>query len=138
MGADSEREQILHAMDRLLTGTPLRSSGNLTIVALAEEADVKRHLLTHRHKDLKDTFYARVALQSGMLPIEQALRAEISELKERLLSLKAENKVLSDNAVRFARVIRLLTSENDVLQKKGSNVVSMASRRVAKAEDASP
>ena len=33
-------------MDRLMTGQPLRTTGALTIVGLAHEADVKRHVLT--------------------------------------------------------------------------------------------
>lgn len=35
-----ERNAINAAVTRLLTGTPLRSNGALTIVALAQEADV--------------------------------------------------------------------------------------------------
>jgi hypothetical protein len=58
MPAD-ERREIEAAMDRLLSGIPLRSDGKLTIVSLAAEASVKRHLLTHRHTDLKDLFNAR-------------------------------------------------------------------------------
>jgi len=46
-----QRQQIRDAMDRLLSGKPVRSDGALTVVALAEEADLKRHLLTHRHPD---------------------------------------------------------------------------------------
>ena len=46
---DKERRLIRDAMDRLLTGTPIRSDGKLTVKSLAAEADVKRWLLTHRH-----------------------------------------------------------------------------------------
>ena len=35
-----ERERIRAAMDRILAGTPQRCNGALTIVALAQEADV--------------------------------------------------------------------------------------------------
>jgi hypothetical protein len=38
--APDERDRILAAMDRILGGTPQRSNGALTIVALATEADV--------------------------------------------------------------------------------------------------
>ncbi len=48
----AERKSIRAAIDRLLVGTPLRSDGALTVVSLAAEADVKRHVLTHRHTDL--------------------------------------------------------------------------------------
>jgi hypothetical protein len=38
--APDERDRIRAAMDRILTGTPERSNGALTVVALALEADV--------------------------------------------------------------------------------------------------
>ena len=61
-----ERSEIEAAMDRLLNGTPLRSDGKLTIVSLAAEAGVKRHVLTHKHTDLKDLFNARVKAQHSV------------------------------------------------------------------------
>jgi hypothetical protein len=55
-----ERAQIRAAMDRILAGAPERSSGALTIVALAIEASVPRNALTQRHTDLKYEFYQRI------------------------------------------------------------------------------
>ncbi len=46
MNHDAEREAITEAMRRLFAGTPLRSSGNLDILTLAEEAGLKRNKLT--------------------------------------------------------------------------------------------
>jgi hypothetical protein len=43
----NERAEIEAAMGRLLEGIPLRSDGKLTIVALATEAGLKRHVLAH-------------------------------------------------------------------------------------------
>jgi hypothetical protein len=77
MTTDRERGQIHAAMDRLLAGTPLRSDGALTVVSLAVEADVKRHVLTHRNTDLKDEFYARVRAQGRVPASEQELRDEL-------------------------------------------------------------
>ncbi len=68
MASASERDLIRAAADRLLAGTPLRSDGALTVVSLATEADVKRHVLTHRHTDLKDEFYARVRAKGRSPP----------------------------------------------------------------------
>jgi hypothetical protein len=84
MTNDSERGQIRAAMDRLLAGTPLRSDGALTVVSLAVEADVKRHLLTHRHTDLKDEFYARVRAQDRVPASEQELRDELKATQQKL------------------------------------------------------
>ncbi|MDA8358937.1 MAG: hypothetical protein M0Z95_22155 [Actinomycetota bacterium] len=53
MTDEEERQAILAAMERLFAGTPLRSSGSLDIVALAEEASLKRNKLTHKHTDLR-------------------------------------------------------------------------------------
>ncbi|RLK09505.1 hypothetical protein DER29_6009 [Micromonospora sp. M71_S20] len=46
----SERKQIEAAIERLLAGAPLRSNGDLTVIQLALEADVKRWKLTHREQ----------------------------------------------------------------------------------------
>ena len=61
MTADpGERERIRAAMDRILAGSPERSNGELTVVALAIEADVPPNALTQRHTDLKNEFYLRI------------------------------------------------------------------------------
>ncbi len=39
--SEPQRVAILAAADRLLTGTPDRSTGNLSVVQLAIEADIK-------------------------------------------------------------------------------------------------
>ena len=66
MDADQERREIRAAMDRLLAGQPLRTAGALTIVGPTQEANVKRHVLTHRHT--KDEFNARVRAQHHVPP----------------------------------------------------------------------
>lgn len=53
MTAMDERDRIRAAMDRILAGRPRHSSGALTVVALAQEAQVPRNALTQRHVDLK-------------------------------------------------------------------------------------
>lgn len=58
--AFDERDRIQAAMDRILSGTAEHSNGALTIVSLAEEAQVPRNALTQRHLDLKNEFYERV------------------------------------------------------------------------------
>jgi len=55
------RRAIRDAMARLIDGKSLHSDGKLTVKSLAEEARVKRWLLTHRHTDLQDEFRARIA-----------------------------------------------------------------------------
>ncbi|MFF2517634.1 hypothetical protein [Streptomyces sp. NPDC058086] len=48
--APDERDRIRAAMDRILTSTPERSNGALTIVALAIEADVPSAVTAKVHR----------------------------------------------------------------------------------------
>ncbi len=74
-------DKLRGTMDRFLDGNPIRSDGKLTVKSLAEEAAVKRWLLSHRHQDL--------------LKENQRLRAELREAKattamlERLIAVEA-------------------------------------------------
>ncbi|KUO15972.1 hypothetical protein [Streptomyces dysideae] len=80
--APDERDRIRAAMDRILRGTPERSNGALTIVALALEAGVPRNALTQRHTDLKNDFYYKVRARGRTPDSEQRLRKQIRRLKE--------------------------------------------------------
>jgi hypothetical protein len=115
MTTDRQRSQIHAAMDRLLAGTPLRSDGALTVVSLAVEADVKRHVLTHRHTDLKDEFYARVRAQGRVPASEQELRDELKTTQQKLAEAREENRQLKKSVEAFARIVNVLTAENDRL-----------------------
>ena len=112
MTTDRERDQIRAAMDRLLAGTPLRSDGALTVVSLAVEADVKRHVLTHRHTDLKDEFYARARAQGRVPASEQELRDELKATRQKLAEAREENRQLKASMEAFARIVNVLTAEN--------------------------
>jgi predicted RNase H-like nuclease (RuvC/YqgF family) len=120
MTTDHERGQIRAAMDRLLAGTPLRSDGALTVVSVAIEADVKRHLLTHRHTDLKDEFYARVRAQERVPASEQELRDELKATQQKLAEAREENRQLKASVEAFARIVNVLTVENDRLARRQS------------------
>ena len=95
MPAD-ERREIEAAMDRLLNGTPLRSDGKLTIMSLAAEAGVKRHVLTHKHTDLKDLFNARVRAQDSVPARETVLH-------EQNASYSASSTTCAPNATSTSR-----------------------------------
>lgn len=108
MPVTDERQVIRDAMTRLLAGDAIRSNGALTIVSLAEEAGVKRHLLTHRHTDLRDEFYDRVRSQGQVPHSEIALRAQIMKLEKSLDKAREEKK-------RLRAENRLLRRMNNVL-----------------------
>jgi len=89
-------------------------------VSLAVEADVKRHLLTHRHTDLKDEFYARVRAQDRVPASEQELRDELKATQQKLAEAREENRQLKASVEAFARIVNVLTVENErLVQQQG-------------------
>lgn len=106
------RRVIRGAMDRLIAGKPLHSDGKLTVKSLAEEARVKRWLLTHRHTDLQDEFRARIASTHKAPPILLALREERTDAQKRVKELTAEVTALTATIHQLERVIQVLALEN--------------------------
>ncbi len=89
-------------------------------MSLAVEADVKRHLLTHRHTDLKDEFYARVRAQDRVPASEQELRDELKATQQKLAEAREENRQLKASVEAFARIVNVLTVENErLVQQQG-------------------
>lgn len=113
-----ERDAINAAMQRLLAGKPLHSTGELTIVALAAEARVKRNKLTHKHTDLKDLFYAEVKARDRIPDNERKLREEIAALNARVEGLRHERDDYRTASEVYARAIHVLTIENEQLRKE--------------------
>ncbi|MET7620523.1 hypothetical protein [Streptomyces sp. NPDC005408] len=111
----AERVAIQTAADRLLAGTPQRSTGALTVLQLAAEAGVKRWVLTHKHPDLKDDFLARRTLANGIPPAFQHLQARASDLEERNRRLLETNRHLTERVETYAQVIAELLTERDRL-----------------------
>ena len=108
-----ERAAIQAAADRLLAGTPLRSTGKLTIVQLAAEANVKRWLLTHKHRDLAEQFQARVRAAGSDPPPIADLKAQISKLTEDNARLRADNAEHKAVTSYYAHIINELSAELD-------------------------
>ncbi|MGB6245828.1 hypothetical protein [Gordonia sp. (in: high G+C Gram-positive bacteria)] len=110
------RRVIRDAMDRLIAGDPLYSDGKLTIKALAEEARVKRWLLTHRHTDLQAEFRARVA-NTDTPPALVALRDERDDAQRRIEELTSDVTALQETIHQLERIIQVLALENDQLRE---------------------
>ncbi|WP_215542823.1 hypothetical protein [Amycolatopsis sp. CA-230715] len=68
-----QRIAILHAADRLLASSPQGSTGNLSTVQLAVEADVKYWVVAQKHPDLRDQHAARHA---SVTPFRTSHKAE--------------------------------------------------------------
>jgi len=111
-----ERDRIRAAMDRILAGTPEHSNGALTIVALAQEAQLPRNALTQRHLDLKSEFYDKVRARGQMPDSEKRLRQQIVKFKELRENDKAEIAQLQADREGLIRVVHQLTVENRQLR----------------------
>ncbi|MCX5203921.1 hypothetical protein OG897_21000 [Streptomyces sp. NBC_00237] len=125
--ADPVRDVILAAMDRLLAGTPLRSTGRLSVSQLAVEADVKRWQLTHQHLDLKELFQARVKAQGSTPAAFSKELSEHEELKRKYADLRQHCADLEERLRVYAAAINLLSLENGVLtgREEGARVIHM-------------
>lgn len=124
---DPVRDALLAAMDRLLAGTPLRSSGRLSVSQLAIEAEVKRWHLTHQHLDLKELFQARVKAQDGTPAIFSKKLSEHEELKKRYDDLRQHCAGLEERLRVYATALNLLSLENAALSGRevGAQVIPL-------------
>ncbi|MEU0412938.1 hypothetical protein ABZ307_34645 [Streptomyces griseorubiginosus] len=114
--APDERDRIRAAMDRILQGTAQHSNGALTIVALAQEAGVPRNVLTQRHPDLKNDFYAQVRVRGQTPDSEIRLRTQIVKPKELRANDASELSQLRADVDHLFRAVNQLTVENRQLR----------------------
>jgi septal ring factor EnvC (AmiA/AmiB activator) len=135
--APDERAQIRAAMDRILAGTPERSSGALTVVALALEAGVPRNALTQRHTDLKNEFYQRVKERGADNEDEVRLRATIARLRKTIDGKNRELAQLRADVPALVRAVSQLTLENQQLRdaRAGTSVIPFPGRMPTRPRD---
>jgi septal ring factor EnvC (AmiA/AmiB activator) len=123
-----QRVAILAAADRLLTGAPDRSTGNLSVVQLAIEADIKYWLVAQKHTDLRDHFQQLVA----------QTRQTASDTRDQFARLQREHQKLKDHCARledlvqaYAVVINELSLENGAIrdQAHGGQVTPLSAPR---------
>jgi hypothetical protein len=115
--SEPQRVAILAAADRLLTGTPDRSTGNLSVVQLAIEAGTKYWVVAQKHTDLRDHFQqlaAQTRQTASAVRVHShdtfaRLEREHQELKEHCASLE-------DLVQTYAVVINELSLENDEIR----------------------
>ncbi|QYF74757.1 hypothetical protein [Cryobacterium sp. PAMC25264] len=85
-------------------------------MTLAIEADVKRHVLTHRHTDLRDEFYARVKSQGFIPESERRLRQDLKTCQEALDKARSRIEQLADERAVLLRINNILGMENEELR----------------------
>ncbi|MGW4272688.1 hypothetical protein ACWEGQ_10040 [Streptomyces seoulensis] len=116
----AERDAIRAATERLLAGTPTRSTGALTVVQLAAEAGVKRWVLTHKHPDLRHEFETARESVNGIPAAFQNLQAKAHDLETTNRRLRQQNDDLTERNEIYAQVIHALTTELDELRRSQS------------------
>ncbi|MFJ1793110.1 hypothetical protein [Kitasatospora griseola] len=125
----AERERIHAAIDRLLTGTPTRSSGSLTAEALAVEADVHRMALYKRHSDLRELFNERIRSETMQMPeSEKRLRRENAKLQQSLKETRvaeAEARWIAERIILAAAVLTAEANrhESETTYQREGNVI---------------
>jgi hypothetical protein len=88
---EAERAAVVAAIDRLLAGTPLRStSGKLTASELIIECGLRRDVVYADYKDLLEGFQARVKAQDHVPAAMRDLAAENTQLKEELAETRSD------------------------------------------------
>jgi len=120
-------------MERLLAGAPIRSDGKLTVKSLAAEAGVKRWLLTHKHQDLQEEFRDKVQVHGSTPDALKAVLQKNQELEHLVERAHADLRQADAEVKRFARIVQVLTLENEQLRSgvggTPSNVTKLEGRR---------
>lgn len=125
MTDETQRQAIRDAMTRLVEGKPLRSDGKLTIKSLADEAGVKRWLLTHKFTDLQEEFKVRVEATGGEPAVVVKLREQLKERDETISRLRGEIRELTNDRQQLERVINVLSLEQQHGRNDSSKVVGI-------------
>ncbi|MBB3043368.1 hypothetical protein [Nocardioides soli] len=100
---DAERRDLAAAADRLLAGTPLRSTtGKLNGTQLITESGLRRDVVYGDHKNLVDDFTARVKAQ-------HATPSSIARVADKNRALRDENDALKRQLAEEHETTKTLT-----------------------------
>ncbi|MFH8552276.1 hypothetical protein [Streptomyces celluloflavus] len=109
---DAEQTTIRAAIDRLLAGTPLRSStGKLTGTELIAESGLRRDVVYGDHRDLVEEFQARVKTQHAVPAAVEKVAEQNRALKEENATLKADLATEREKTKALARIAVELSLE---------------------------
>jgi hypothetical protein len=119
---DPQRVAILAAADRLLAGTPRHSTGNLSVVQLAVEAQVKYWLVAQRHTDLRDHFQALArTVREAAHRTPATARSADNRVRDQRDQLRRHCAGLEQLLHIYATVINELAIENQALRDQLSS-----------------
>ncbi|MFJ2745845.1 hypothetical protein ACIO3O_40010 [Streptomyces sp. NPDC087440] len=122
---DPVRRNLIAAMNRLLSGTPLRSSGRLNISQLAVEANVGRWHLTHQHTDLKALFQSEAAREEGRRASAARSGPDREDLKAQLAELRTYCRGLEQRMEVYAAALHQLALENAALSGRDAEAAKV-------------
>ena len=109
---DIERQHVEEAIDRLISGNPLRTTGHHTVVELAKESGVQRTRLYEQYPELISDFKQRA--QQAISPrLVIATSHELALANQRINDLAAENAQLRQRIQTLSAVITELSIERD-------------------------
>ncbi|GAB2923465.1 hypothetical protein [Streptomyces mayteni] len=107
----ADRAAITAATERLLAGTPLRSStGKLTTSELAIEAGLRRDVV-YGHTDLVERYQAQVKAREAIPEAMAAMARELEKVREKLKSVRAELAAERNTTAFLRRAVTELTIE---------------------------
>ncbi|MGN2638821.1 hypothetical protein ACTD5D_22160 [Nocardia takedensis] len=105
-------DRLRAAADRLLAGTPLHSDGKLTILSLAQEAGIKRWLLTHKYPHhLKGKYQAEFKAADHKSRPLQAAEHDLEHLRTQLRTEREQRRHFEQLARTYAIIIGQLADE---------------------------
>lgn len=107
-----ERQRVQEAIDRLISGNPLHTTGHHTIVELAKESGVQRTRLYEQYPDLVADF-KRLAQQAISPRLVVAASHELALANQRIDELAAENAQLRQRIRTLSAVVTELSIEHD-------------------------
>ncbi len=117
---DAQRRSLLDAADRLLAGAPRHSTGRLSVVQLAIEAEVKYWVVAQKHTDLRDHFQ-KLASEAGSTLSESPPADAHSQLLRVYDELRQHCQGLEQLLGLYATAINELTLENQQLREALAN-----------------
>jgi hypothetical protein len=103
-----ERRQLEEAVERLVSGAAIRSDGQFTVLALAEESQIKRARIYEQYPDIIAAFRARTG-HAPPPPAMRALQAELDDLRTESSELRQENMQLRERIRILSAAITELT-----------------------------
>jgi hypothetical protein len=117
---DHQRLELLAAADRLLAGKPTRSTGNLSVVQLAIEADAKYWVVAQKHTDLRDHFQRLATEAKQTPPTAQQPTNPADKLADENAELRDHCAKLEQLVTVYATAVNELSLENRALRAQSS------------------